>query len=80
MTYLLCNPHNPTAVVHTADELAGVAALAETYGVRVVVDEIHGPLVPEGFVPYLSVARHGQRVRRGRRRRRRGTSRASRRR
>ncbi|AWB90922.1 MalY/PatB family protein [Aeromicrobium chenweiae] len=55
VTYLLCNPHNPTAVVHTADELAAVAALASTYDVRVVVDEIHGPLVPEGFVPYLSV-------------------------
>lgn len=55
VTYLLCNPHNPTAVAHTALELAGVAALAQTYSVRVVVDEIHGPLVPEGFVPYLSV-------------------------
>ncbi|MDX6277769.1 MAG: cysteine-S-conjugate beta-lyase [Nocardioidaceae bacterium] len=55
VTYLLCNPQNPTAVFHTADELAGVAALASTYGVRVVVDEIHGPLVEEGFVPYLSV-------------------------
>jgi cystathionine beta-lyase len=55
VTYLLCNPQNPTAVFHTADELGGVAALAATYGVRVVVDEIHGPLVAEGFVPYLSV-------------------------
>jgi cystathionine beta-lyase len=55
LTYLLCNPQNPTAVVHTAEELAGVAALAQTYAVRVVVDEIHAPLVAEGFVPYLSV-------------------------
>ncbi|MEO6604427.1 MAG: aminotransferase class I/II-fold pyridoxal phosphate-dependent enzyme [Aeromicrobium sp.] len=55
VTYMLCNPQNPTAVVHTRAELAGIAALAETYRVRVVVDEIHGPLVPEGFVPYLSV-------------------------
>ena len=55
VTYLLCNPQNPTAAVHTAAELAGVAALAQTYGVRVVVDEIHAPLVAEGFVPYLSV-------------------------
>lgn len=55
VTYVLCNPQNPTAAVHTAAELAGVAALAHTYGVRVVVDEIHAPLVAEGFVPYLSV-------------------------
>lgn len=55
ITYLLCNPHNPTAVAHTAAELAAVAALAQTYRVRVVVDEIHGPLVADGFVPYLSV-------------------------
>ncbi len=54
-TYLLCNPHNPTAVAHTREELAAVASLARQHGVRVVVDEIHGPLVPDGFVPYLSV-------------------------
>lgn len=54
VTYLLCNPQNPTAVMHTSEELAGVAALAQTYGVRVVVDEIHAPLA-EGFVPYLTV-------------------------
>ncbi|GAB2871835.1 aminotransferase class I/II-fold pyridoxal phosphate-dependent enzyme [Streptomyces deserti] len=55
--YLLCSPHNPTGTVHTADELSAVAALAERYGVRVVVDEIHAPLVLGGaeFVPYLSV-------------------------
>ncbi|KOV63963.1 MalY/PatB family protein [Streptomyces sp. MMG1121] len=55
--FLLCSPHNPTGTVHTADELAAVAALAERYGVRVVADEIHGPLVAPGvpFVPYLSV-------------------------
>ncbi|MFD7877193.1 MalY/PatB family protein [Streptomyces sp. NPDC059766] len=55
--YLLCSPHNPTGTVHTAAELTAVAALAERYGVRVVADEIHAPLVVEGvdFVPYLSV-------------------------
>ncbi|MFG2944343.1 MalY/PatB family protein [Streptomyces adustus] len=55
--YLLCSPHNPTGTVHTADELTAVAALAERYGVRVVADEIHAPLVVEGvdFVPYLNV-------------------------
>ncbi|MFF7047180.1 MalY/PatB family protein [Streptomyces griseorubiginosus] len=55
--YLLCSPQNPTGAVHTADELAAVAALARTYGVRVVVDEIHAPLTASGanFVPYLAV-------------------------
>ncbi|CAM5705926.1 cystathionine beta-lyase [Streptomyces griseorubiginosus] len=55
--YLLCSPQNPTGAVHTADELAAVAALARTYGIRVVVDEIHAPLTAPGanFVPYLSV-------------------------
>lgn len=56
--YLLCNPHNPTGVVHTRPELEGVAALARRHGVRVVSDEIHAPLVlpGAGFTPYLSVA------------------------
>jgi cysteine-S-conjugate beta-lyase len=55
--YLLCSPHNPTGTVHTAAELASVASLASRHGVRVVVDEIHAPLVLPGarFVPYLSV-------------------------
>lgn len=55
VTYLLCNPHNPTAVAHTASELATVAELAARHRVRVIVDEIHAPLVPSGFVPYLSL-------------------------
>jgi cystathionine beta-lyase len=55
--HLLCSPHNPTGTVHTAAELSAVAELAERYGVRVVADEIHSPLVLDGtgFVPYLSV-------------------------
>ncbi|MFE9774675.1 MalY/PatB family protein [Streptomyces sp. NPDC005931] len=60
--YLLCSPHNPTGTVHTAEELTAVAALAERYGVRVVADEIHAPLVlgGPGFVPYLSVPGGGR--------------------
>ena len=58
---LLCSPHNPTGVVHTADELRAVAALASEHGVTVIVDEIHALLVPSGtaFVPWLSVADAG---------------------
>jgi cystathionine beta-lyase len=57
VAYLLCNPHNPTGAVHTADELRGVAERARRFGVRVVSDEIHAPLVMSGarFTPYLSV-------------------------
>lgn len=58
---LLCSPHNPTGTVHTADELAAVAAVAEARGAAVVVDEIHALLVPEGtrFTPYLSLTERG---------------------
>jgi cysteine-S-conjugate beta-lyase len=57
VAYLLCNPHNPTGSVHTAEELGAVAALARRFGVRVVSDEIHAPVVLPGarFVPYLTV-------------------------
>ena len=56
--FLLCNPHNPTGVVHTRAELEAVARLAREHGVRVVADEIHGPLTLPGttFTPYLTVA------------------------
>lgn len=57
VAYLLCNPHNPTGTVHTLAELTAVAELAGRYGVRVIADEIHAPLILPGarFVPYLSV-------------------------
>ena len=55
--FLLCNPHNPTGIAHTRAELEKVAELAQRYGLPVISDEIHAPLVYEGheFVPYLSV-------------------------
>jgi cystathionine beta-lyase len=56
--YLLCNPHNPLGLVHTRDTLEAVAELAARYGVTVVSDEIHAPLVHTGstFTPYLTVS------------------------
>ncbi|WP_026926496.1 MalY/PatB family protein [Granulicoccus phenolivorans] len=56
--YLLCNPHNPHGTVHTREELAAVAAVADEHDVLVISDEIHGPLVDASatFVPYLDVA------------------------
>lgn len=53
---LLCQPHNPTGTVHTAEELTAVGELAHRYGVAVVADEIHAPLVLSGpFVPTTTV-------------------------
>lgn len=59
--FLLCNPHNPTGAVHTRQELEEVARLSEKYGVPVVADEIHAPLVygDAEFVPYLTVDPRG---------------------
>ncbi|MET9232055.1 aminotransferase class I/II-fold pyridoxal phosphate-dependent enzyme [Lentzea sp. NPDC003310] len=59
--YLLCNPQNPTGTVHTVQELTALAELAARYGVRVIADEIHAPLVAKtsAFVPYLSVDDRG---------------------
>lgn len=48
VAYLLCNPHNPTGSVHTADELRGIAERAQRFGVRVVSDEIHALLSRPG--------------------------------
>ncbi len=55
--FLLCNPHHPTGTVHSREELTEVAMLARRYGVRIIADEIHGPLVLPGahFTPFLSV-------------------------
>ena len=55
--YILCNPQNPMGTVHTADELAMLAGLADRYDVLVVSDEIHAPLTHPGvtYTPYLAV-------------------------
>jgi cysteine-S-conjugate beta-lyase len=63
--YLLCNPHNPTGRVFSADDLGRIAALAEQYGVLVIADEIHASLTLPGarHTPFVSLggaaAEHG---------------------
>ena len=46
---LLCNPHNPTGRVFTAEELRHVSEVALEHGVVVVADEVHADLV---FAPH----------------------------
>lgn len=55
--YVLCNPHNPVGRVHTYEELTSLVALANRYGVTLISDEIHAPLVLPGatFTPLLTV-------------------------
>jgi cystathionine beta-lyase len=56
--FLLVNPHNPTGTVLTRNELSAVVALCDRHDVRLLVDEIHAPLVYPSettFVPMLSL-------------------------
>ena len=56
--YLLCNPHNPVGRVYEKAQLEAIAKLARQYGVVVLSDEIHAPLVLPGavHVPFVSVS------------------------
>jgi len=55
---VLCDPHNPTGTVYSADEHRTVAGIVERHGGRVFADAIHAPLVYPGqnHVPYASVS------------------------
>lgn len=54
----LCNPHNPTGRVFTAQELEEFSAVIEETGARVFSDEIWAPLVFAGHthLPYASLS------------------------
>ena len=55
--HLLCSPHNPLGRIYTRAELKRIADMAKKYGVIVISDEIHSPLVFKGheFVPFLAI-------------------------
>ncbi len=55
--HLLCSPHNPLGRIYTRAELTRIADMAKKYGVIVISDEIHSPLVFKGheFVPFLAI-------------------------
>ena len=56
--FLLCNPHNPTGRVWTAEELERMNTICLKYGVKVVSDEIHCELMMPGyhFQPFAAVS------------------------
>ena len=56
--FLLCNPHNPTGRVWTAEELQRMNDICLRHGVHVVSDEIHCELIMPGhrFQPFAAVS------------------------
>jgi cystathionine beta-lyase len=56
--HFLSHPHNPLGLIYETQELAILAELAERYGVIVISDEIHAPLVYPGeeYTPFLNVS------------------------
>ncbi len=55
--FILCNPHNPTGRVWTADELRRVADICRRHNVTVICDEIHCELTMPGhkYLPYGNI-------------------------
>lgn len=58
--FFLVNPHNPTGLLFTRDELALIAYICDRLGVMVISDEINSYLIYDDaeFVPYGSVSTH----------------------
>jgi aspartate/methionine/tyrosine aminotransferase len=46
--FLFSNPNNPTGAVYARAEIEGIAALADRYGVRVIVDELYARQLFDG--------------------------------
>lgn len=59
--FILCDPHNPTGKSCTMEELTRIDALAEKYGVFVIVDEVHADFVFRGrHISYPTVSEHAK--------------------
>lgn len=54
--FICCSPHNPTGYIFSKEELVYIAKLAKKYGVLVISDEIHSPIVKDKslYTPFLS--------------------------
>lgn len=61
---ILCSPHNPVGRVWKKEELEQLGTLCETYGVTVVVDEIHCDFVRKGYkhVPFGTLEHFGKKA------------------
>lgn len=49
-TFLFSNPNNPAGVVYSPAEIAGIADLANRYGVTVIVDQLYARMLFRGQV------------------------------
>lgn len=47
-TFLFSNPNNPAGVIYSADEIAGIAELANRHGATVIVDQLYSRLLYSG--------------------------------
>ncbi len=56
--HIICHPHNPVGIIFSKEVLAKLADLAVKYQVKIISDEIHGPLTyePKTFTPFLAVS------------------------
>jgi cystathionine beta-lyase len=57
--FILCNPHNPTGNVWSADELQVMGEICMRHGVLVIADEIHEDLVlnpAKRHIPFASLS------------------------
>jgi len=46
--FLFSNPNNPTGVIYSQDEIASIAALAGSYGVSVIADQLYSRQIFDG--------------------------------
>ena len=62
--HLLCSPHNPLGRIYSRAELSRIADMAKKYGVIVISDEIHSPLVFKSheFAPFLNISESAREV------------------
>jgi cystathionine beta-lyase len=56
--HILCHPHNPVGAIFSKEILAKLAELALKYQVKIISDEIHGPLTYDSssFTPFLAIS------------------------